>query len=108
MESALYSDVTAIDAVTGRRSVRAFLPTPVRDETIRAILTGASRAASGTNIQPWLVHVVRGGALGRLSEAAIMAMEAGETELEYAYLPEVMKEPYLSRRLPGAKGRDAS
>jgi nitroreductase len=98
MESAPSSGVTAIDAVTGRRSVRAFLPTPVSDETIRAILAGASRAASGTNIQPWLIYVVRGEARERLSQAAITAMEAGDTALEYAYLPEVMKEPYLSRR----------
>jgi len=98
MERALHSGVTAIDAVSGRRSVRAFLPTPVSDETIRAILAGASRAASGTNIQPWLIHVVKGEARERLSQAAIAAMEAGDTALEYAYLPEVMKEPYLSRR----------
>lgn len=98
MENTLHPDVATIDAVTGRRSVRAFLPTPVSDETIRAILKGASRAASGTNIQPWLVHVVRGEARERLSQAAITAMEAGDTKLEYAYLPEVMKEPYLSRR----------
>lgn len=92
------SPVSAIDAVTGRRSVRAFLSTPVGDETVRAILSGASRAASGTNIQPWLVHVVTGETRERLSQAALTAMEAGEIDLEYAYLPETMKEPYLSRR----------
>lgn len=98
MDSAAIPHVSAIDAVTGRRSVRAFLPTPVSDETVRAILAGASRAASGTNIQPWLVHVVTGAARSRLSHAALAAMEAGETSPEYAYLPETLKEPYLSRR----------
>ncbi|MBV1686743.1 nitroreductase [Novosphingobium sp. G106] len=92
------STILAVDAVTGRRSVRAFLPTPVEDDVVRAILAGASRAASGTNIQPWLVHVVTGEAQERLSQAALGAMEAGEIHLEYAYLPEAMKEPYLSRR----------
>ena len=87
-----------VAAVTGRRSVRAFLPTPVAQETVRAILAGATRAPSGTNIQPWLVHVVTGAARERLSAAALAAAEAGETSLEYAYLPEAMKEPYLSRR----------
>jgi nitroreductase len=90
--------LSAVDAIAGRRSVRAFLPTPVNDEIIRAILAGASRAASGTNIQPWLVHVVRGEVRERLSRAALSAMEAEDVSLEYAYLPDRMKEPYLSRR----------
>lgn len=90
--------VSAWDAVTGRRSVRAFLPTPVDEEVVRAILAGASRAASGTNIQPWLVHVVTGETRTRLSRAVLASADAGEMSLEYAYLPETMKEPYLSRR----------
>ncbi len=98
MDSISTQSVSAEDAVTGRRSVRAFLPTPVSEDIVRAILSGASRAASGTNIQPWLVHVVTGAARESLSQAALAAMEAGETSLEYAYLPEAMKEPYLSRR----------
>jgi nitroreductase len=50
------------------------------------------------NSQPWLVHVVTGAARERLSRAAKKAAEAGELSLEYAYLPAVMKEPYLARR----------
>jgi nitroreductase len=87
-----------LQAVAGRRSIRRFLPDPVSDDCIEAILRAASRAPSGTNIQPWLVHVVTGEARERLSRAALAAAEAGETSAEYAYLPEVMKEPYLSRR----------
>jgi nitroreductase len=98
MNNAVAPGVSAIDAVTGRRSVRSFLPTLVSGDLVRAILAGASRAASGTNIQPWLVHVVTGEARERLSQAALAAMEAGEIGVEYAYLPEAMKEPYLSRR----------
>jgi nitroreductase len=90
--------LSARDAVTGRRSVRAFLPAPVADQTVQTILEGASRAASGTNIQPWLVHVVKGQARERLTQAALLARSAGASEPEYAYLPEAMKEPYLSRR----------
>jgi nitroreductase len=90
--------VSAIDAVTGRRSVRAFLAEPVSDKVVRAILDGARRAASGTNIQPWLVHVVTGAARERVSQAVQAAAKNGESSLEYAYLPKTMKEPYLSRR----------
>ncbi len=87
-----------IEAVAGRRSIRSFLPTPVSDDIVEAILRVAARAPSGTNIQPWLVHIVNGKARERLSLAALQVAEANMTSLEYAYLPEVMKEPYLSRR----------
>ena len=43
----------AVDgAITSRRSVRAFLPTPVPEATVREILEVAARAPSGTNTQP--------------------------------------------------------
>jgi nitroreductase len=87
-----------VDAVEGRRSIRGFLPTPVADETVETVLRVASRAPSGTNIQPWLVHVVTGQARIELSEAALALAQAEITSPEYAYLPDVMKEPYLSRR----------
>lgn len=87
-----------VDAVSGRRSVRSFLPEPVAESVVLDILRAASRAPSGTNIQPWLVHVVTGAARERLSRAALAAADADETSLEYQYLPEVMREPYLSRR----------
>lgn len=87
-----------VDAVSGRRSVRSFLPEPVAESVVLDILRAAARAPSGTNIQPWLVHVVTGAARERLSRAALAAAEADETSLEYQYLPEVMREPYLSRR----------
>lgn len=90
--------ISALDAVTGRRSVRRFLPEPVADATIAAILQAAARAASGTNFQPWLVHVVSGETRDRLSRAVLAAAEAEDFSLEYNYVPEVVKEPYRSRR----------
>ncbi len=92
------SFVSAIEAVTGRRSIRRFLPDPVGEAVVRAILAAASRAASGTNIQPWLVHVVTGAAQERLSQAVLAAAERDEKSPEYTYEPEQMWEPYLSRR----------
>ena len=86
------------EAVTGRRSVRAFLPDPIPSTVVSDILSGASRAPSGQNMQPWLVHVVTGRALEKLSAAAVAAAEAEETSLEYQYLPVKIREPYLSRR----------
>jgi hypothetical protein len=47
-------------AITSRRSIRAFLPTPVPRPDIERILEVAARAPSGTNTQPWKVHVLTG------------------------------------------------
>ncbi len=51
------------EAIASRRSIRAFLPTPVPREDIEAILATAARAPSGTNIQPWKVTVLTDGSL---------------------------------------------
>lgn len=87
-----------IDAVVKRRSVRQFLPTEIDLSVVRAILSAASRAPSGTNFQPWHVHVVTGETRAALSRAVIQAATAGERCDEYAYAPVPVGEPYLSRR----------
>jgi len=56
------------DAVNARKSVRAFLPDPVADETIAQLLTTASRAPSGGNVQPWRIYVLNGDAMARFRE----------------------------------------
>ncbi len=51
----------AVDAaIVSRRSVRGFRPDPVPEATIRELIALAGRAPSGSNIQPWKVHVVTG------------------------------------------------
>lgn len=57
------------DAIARRRSVRAFLDTPVDPAVLRHVLERALRAPSNSNIQPWLVHLVTGDALVRLKAA---------------------------------------
>ncbi len=49
-------DISSIDAVVGRRSIRRFLPDEVPEAAVYTILQAASRAPSGQNMQPWLVH----------------------------------------------------
>lgn len=93
----------AVDAaITSRRSIRAFLPTPVPASTIREILDVAARAPSGTNTQPWKVHVLTGAARQRLSDAVLAAYDdpaerAQHTE-EYDYYPREWVSPYIDRR----------
>ncbi len=88
------------DAITTRRSVRAFLPTPVPRETVEHILAVASRAPSGTNTQPWKVRVLSGDAKDRLCEAALHAhtTEPDAHTYSYTYYPATIPEPYISRR----------
>jgi nitroreductase len=87
-----------IDAVVNRRSVRHFLSTPVPLNVVRAILSAASRAPSGTNFQPWHVHVVTGETRSNLSQTVTQAAEGGDRCDEYLYAPAPVMEPYLSRR----------
>lgn len=86
------------EALTTRRSIRAYLPDPVPQETLHHILKVAARAPSGTNIQPWHVWVVAGEAKARLSEAVIAARDAGQEHFDHAYYPAQWTEPFLSRR----------
>jgi nitroreductase len=87
-------------ALQTRRSVRAFLPTPVARETVEAILAAAAWAPSGTNTQPWKVRVLTGGARQRLVDAVCAAYDdpAFKPAEEYAYYPSEWKSPYIDRR----------
>lgn len=86
--------------IAGRVSTRAFLPTPIPRATIEAILDVASRAPSGTNMQPWRGHVVVGTERDRLCAAVQAAFDAGDPmhKREVKYYPDEFFEPYLSRR----------
>jgi len=93
----------AVDwAITSRRSLRAFLPTPVPREVIEQILAVASRAPSGTNIQPWKAHVLTGEAKARLSREILAAHAdpdvAATHREEWDYYPREWTSPYVDRR----------
>lgn len=95
-------DETAIvdEAITSRRSVRAFLPDPVDEAMIRDILDVASRAPSGTNMQPWQVYVTSGEVKDRIADAILNSGIRAEKAAwdEYKYYPDQFFEPYLTRR----------
>lgn len=93
----------AVDtAIITRRSLRAFLPTPVPRETIEAILQVAARSPSGTNTQPWKVYVLTGQAKEELSRKVAAAYDDPEQRAqhseEYAYYPTEWKSPFIDRR----------
>ncbi len=94
-------ETTIVDeAIISRRSVRAFLPTPVEDSVISDILDVAARAPSGTNMQPWKVYVTSGETLRGIGEAILNSGVRAEKAVwdEYKYYPDQFFEPYLGRR----------
>jgi nitroreductase len=83
------------EAVNRRKSVRAFLPDPVSNETIEELLTMAARAPSGGNVQPWRIYVVNGESMIRFREF-LSTREPGAPS--YDVYPPKMPEPYRSSR----------
>jgi len=88
------------EAITSRRSVRAFKSDPVPQETVAHILEVASRAPSGTNTQPWHVHVLTGDALTSLSNVVLEAFwnEPEKHQNDRVHYLEKWRDPYLARR----------
>jgi nitroreductase len=87
------------EAITGRRAVRGFLPEPVGEDLVRRLLAVASRAPSGSNIQPWRVAVVTGGTLRLLGADLLAEHDRGAAPRpDYDYYPAQWRSPYLDRR----------
>ncbi|HQY76427.1 MAG TPA: nitroreductase [Rhodoferax sp.] len=93
-------------AITSRMSVRAFTQQPVSRSDLEDILQVASRAASGTNTQPWHVYVLQGKSRDTLVEKVCAAHDAirAKPELaanyveEYDYYPTQWISPFIDRR----------
>lgn len=81
-----------------RKSIRAFKPDPVPLSLVKEILELASRAPSGTNIQPWKVHVAAGDVRAKL-EAEVLAHRETDPHDKAAEFPRTSKrkEPYTGR-----------
>ncbi|WP_020395135.1 nitroreductase [Thiolinea disciformis] len=89
------------DAVmAARHSVRAYLPKTVDKTLVDELLSISARAPSGTNTQPWFVHVLTGNTLNQLVERVCAAFDAQDTshQPEYDYYPVKFFDPYLARR----------
>jgi nitroreductase len=82
------------EAVTTRRSIRAFLDKPVDLETIRRVMDKARWAASGCNYQPWEASIVTGQPLKDL-QAKILA--SGPQQAEYDWAAPGQEDAYKER-----------
>ncbi|MEM9742518.1 MAG: nitroreductase [Pseudomonadota bacterium] len=84
------------EAVSTRRSIRAFTDTPVRTEVLKDLLERSARAPSGGNLQPWRVVVLNGDGMARFLEH--LAQEPPMEVPAYDIYPRDLKEPYRSSR----------
>ena len=84
------------EAVMARKSIRAFLDTPISDDLLKTLLEKASRAPSGGNVQPWRIYVVNGEAMNRFK---VHVADRTEPEIPaYGIYPDKLKEPYRTSR----------
>ena len=86
---------TVTDAVFARKSIRAFLDTPVSDEMIGELLDKAARAPSGGNVQPWRIYVVGSDTMPSFLE--FIGGRPPETP-EYEVYPPKLWDPYRTNR----------
>lgn len=87
--------------VAKRRSVRAFLPTPLDPDLITRLFTVAGKAPSNCNAQPWVTHLVSGDALVRVRDALIEEAKAGRLDPDVP-LTDVYVDQYKARRIGSA------
>lgn len=87
-------------AAQSRRSIRAYKSDPVPQQILRDVVELGRHAPSGSNIQPWRVHVLTGATLRRVGTAiqsAFLSDEPGHRR-DYDYYTDPVFEPYLKRR----------
>lgn len=94
------TDLSVFDALMERRAVRAFSDKKLDRAVVEQILALASRAPSGSNMQPWKVWVASGERLERLTNRMYEAcINEDPTQIgEFRYYPDKIIDPYLSRR----------
>jgi nitroreductase len=79
------------EAVTSRRSIRAFQDKPVPLDLIRRVLETARMAPSGCNFQPWEATVLTGAALSDLQQVLLAAQPDDPLEYDFSAPGQVAK-----------------
>ena len=89
-----------IEAIKTRKSIRAFKKKKVTLTTIEKILELASFSPSGSNTQPWNVHVLYGKSLEKFTKEMVNEFLKNNKKLKLERLNymETYRAPYLNRR----------
>lgn len=92
--------MNVLEAIQNRRSIRAFKPDPVPKEIIEKILEISQRAPSGTNTQPWHVHVCTGAVKQAITDDVLALARSGRGGKyeDYNYYPADWKDVHRDRR----------
>ena len=91
-------DLETVTRVLGaRKSVRAFLPSPVPRERLAAVFAAAQHAPSWCNTQPWRVVVTEPPRTDVVRDALVTAAKSGLPSPDVPF-PLDYPEPYLSHR----------
>lgn len=92
--------ITILDAINSRKSVRSFTKKNVSMKVIKKILQLAGKAPSGSNTQPWNVHVLTGKKLEIFTNKSKREFmkNSEKLSLERLNYMEKYREPYVGRR----------
>ncbi|MEX2469817.1 MAG: nitroreductase [Pseudohongiellaceae bacterium] len=92
-------DMSLIDAIYARRSVRGFLDKEVPRETMERLFEIAQQAPSNCNVQPWKAYVASGELKERLRRQMVENMVAGVSpNPDYEYRGD-FKDEYRTRQV---------
>ena len=96
---------TVTQAISRRRSARAYLNQPVSADLIRDIIEIARRTPSSSNMQPWRLSVMAGADLDRLKGTVRQSLSANPAAegSEYKIYAANLKDPYNRRRIKCAE-----
>ena len=86
------------EALSARRSIRAFLQTPVERDKLTAVFEAAARTPSWANSQPWDVFVAAGETLQRIKDAYQENYANGVTAAPETPRPAAWSEAAIRRR----------
>jgi nitroreductase len=96
---------TVTQAISERRSARAYLSRSVPAALIRDIIEVARRTPSSSNMQPWRLSVMADADLDRLRDAVRQSLAANPAAegSEYKIYAANLKDPYNRRRIKCAE-----
>lgn len=78
-DTAASPDMSLIEAIYARRSVRGFLDKEIPQDTLNRIFEIAQKAPSNCNVQPWKVYVATGALKDRLRQEMVERTAGGVT-----------------------------
>lgn len=94
-------ELSVVEALKNRFSCRAFLDKPVANEVLERVLVHAAFSPSGTNLQPWQVHVLTGNKKASLEQSVLEKFPTaihGEG-FDFRVYPEEMTDAFRQRRI---------